>query len=70
MHFRHLPLITAFILMLGSTFDFALADVFSIDEPEVVKGEQEIEVNGAVRTAFRSMPTLCAIVWRSNTLMA
>ena len=52
MHFRHLPLVTAFILMLGSTFDFALADVFSVDEPEVVKGEQEIEVNGAVQNGF------------------
>jgi len=52
MHFRHLPLVTAFILMLGSTFDFASADVFSVDEPEVVKGEQEIEVNGAVQNGF------------------
>ena len=52
MHFRHLPLVTAFILMLGSTFDFASADVFSIDEPEVVKGEQEIEVNGAVQNGL------------------
>ena len=52
MHFRHLPPVTAFILMLGSTFDFALADVFSVDEPEVVKGEQEIEVNGAVQNGF------------------
>ena len=52
MHFRHLPLVTAFILMLGSTFDFASADVFSVDEPEAVKGEQEIEVNGAVQNGF------------------
>jgi hypothetical protein len=52
MHFRHLPPATAFILMLGSTFDFALADVFSIDEPEVVKGEQEVEVNAAVQNGF------------------
>jgi len=52
MHFRHLLLISAFTLMLGSTFDFALADVFSIDEPEVVKGEQEVEVNGAVQNGF------------------
>jgi len=52
MHFRHLPLVTAFILMLGSTFDFASADVFSVDEPEVVKGEQEIEVNAAVQNGF------------------
>jgi hypothetical protein len=52
MHFRHLPFVTAFILTLGSTFDFASADVFSIDEPEVVKGEQEIEVNGAVQNGF------------------
>ena len=52
MHFRHLPLVTAFILMLGSTFDFASADVFSVDEPEVVKGEQEIEVNGAVQNGL------------------
>ena len=52
MHFRHLPLVTAFIFMLGSTFDFASADVFSVDEPEVVKGEQEIEVNGAVQNGF------------------
>ena len=52
MHFHHLPLVTAFTLMLGSTFDFALADVFSVDEPEVVKGEQEIEVNGAVQNGF------------------
>src|SRR5262245_24229713 len=51
MHFRHLPPVTAFILALGS-IDFALADVFSIDEPEVVKGEQEIEVNGAVQNGF------------------
>jgi hypothetical protein len=52
MHFRHLPPATAFILMLGSTFDFALADVFSVDEPEVVKGEQEIELNAAVQNGF------------------
>ena len=52
MHFRQLPLVMAFILMLGSTFDFASADVFSVDEPEVVKGEQEIEVNGAVQNGF------------------
>jgi hypothetical protein len=52
MHFRHLPFVTAFTLMLGSAFDFALADVFSVDEPEVVKGEQEIEVNGAVQNGF------------------
>jgi len=52
MHFRHLPLVTAFILMLGSTFDFASADVFSVDEPEAVKGEQEIEVNGAVQNGL------------------
>ena len=52
MHFHHLPLVTAFTLTLGSTFDFALADVFSVDEPEVVKGEQEIEVNGAVQNGF------------------
>ena len=52
MHFRHLPPVTAFILALGSAFDFALADVFSVDEPKVVKGEQEIEVNGAVQNGF------------------
>jgi hypothetical protein len=52
MHFRHLPPVTAIILTLGSTFDFASADVFSVDEPEVVKGEQEIEVNGAVQNGF------------------
>ena len=52
MRFRHLPFVTAFTLMLGSAFDFALADVFSVDEPEVVKGEQEIEVNGAVQNGF------------------
>ncbi len=30
----------------------ALADVFSIDEPEVVRGEQELELNAAVRDGF------------------
>jgi hypothetical protein len=52
MHLRHLLRATAFIWMLGSTFDFALADVFSIDEPEVVKGEQEAEVNAAIQNGF------------------
>jgi len=52
MHFRHPHLATAFVLMLGSAFDPALADVFSIDLPEVTKGGQEGEINAAVQGGF------------------
>src|SRR6476646_7641723 len=52
MPIRRLALATAIVLMLGSAFDPALADVFSVDEPEVTKGGQEIEVNAAVQGGF------------------
>jgi hypothetical protein len=52
MHYRQLRFSAAIVLMLGSTFDIARADVFSIDEPEVEKGAQEVEVNGAVQNGF------------------
>ena len=52
MQYRTLHLAVATALMLAPTFDFALADVFSIDEPEVVKGEQTIELNSAFQGGF------------------
>jgi hypothetical protein len=52
MHSRHPFSAALFVLMSGSVFDLALADVFSIDEPEVEKGAQEIEVNAAIQNGF------------------
>ena len=52
MTYRYLPLATAIALTFGVTFDVALAGVFTIDDPEVVRGEQEIELNTAVQGGF------------------
>lgn len=51
-YMRYLPLATAITLTFGVTFDAALADVFSIDDPEVVKGEHTVELNSAFQDSF------------------
>jgi hypothetical protein len=48
---RYVPRVIAIVMMLAPS-NAAMADVFSVDEPEVEKGAQEIEVNAAVQNGF------------------
>ena len=48
----YLPLMIAIGLILAAPTNSAVADVFSIDDPEVVKGEQTIELNSAFQGQF------------------